>query len=749
MMFNDTQAAPAAGQTQAGHLFGGPGEGMIDLRRLWHIVLKRWWILAGSLALMLVLGVVVTLLSTPIYRASATLQIDREAAQVVDMEGVLPAENLYSAQEFYQTQYGLLKSRSLAQRVVASLGLADDPLFVEENRRTPAGQAKAGGRKPAETADLRRRAVDQFLDNLKVTPSVNSRLVTISYDSPDPALAQAVVNSITETFIASNLERRFEASSYARKFLEERIEQLRERLEQSERELVAYAADAQIINIQSANANNDASSNRGRSLISASLETLNASLAKAQTDRIAAEERWRAAQASSGLGLSEVLASPTIQRLRQQRAEAVAKRQELLERFQPEYPSVKQAAAQIAELDRQLAAEAQDVRRSLRGQYESAAAAEQALRAEIGRLKGEAIDLDQRSIRYNILQRELDTNRTLYDGLLQRYREIGIAGGVGTNNVSVVDRAEQPVKPVAPRPLINLALAGLLGLMVGAGVVFILEFLDESLKTPIDIENKLGLPLLGSIPLLPTAAALAQAERDPRSGFSEAYHSVRSALQFARAGGAPRTLLVTSAQPGEGKSTSALAIARAFARMGKTVLLIDGDLRNPSMHRMLGATNRIGFSSVLTGTSLAEAVQPTDQTHLSLLSSGPRPSSPADLLSSPALHNFLDRVSQSVDLVVIDGPPVMGLADATILGNAVEAVLFISGAGVVRRGAALRAIDRLKSSGADIVGGVLSRFDSKKANLGGYGYEYAYSYDYGGVDEDAAPAQSGKRARRA
>lgn len=749
MMFNDTQAASAAGQTQAGHLFGGPGEGMIDLRRLWHIVLKRWWILAGSLALMLVLGVVVTLLSTPIYRASATLQIDREAAQVVDMEGVLPAENLYSAQEFYQTQYGLLKSRSLAQRVVASLGLADDPLFVEENRRTPAGQAKAAGRKPAETADLRRRAVDQFLNNLKVTPSVNSRLVTISYDSPDPALAQAVVNSITETFIASNLERRFEASSYARKFLEERIEQLRERLEQSERELVAYAADAEIINIQSANANNDASSNRGRSLISASLETLNASLAKAQTDRIAAEERWRAAQASSGLGLSEVLASPTIQRLRQQRAEAVAKRQELLERFQPEYPSVKQAAAQIAELDRQLAAEAQDVRRSLRGQYESAAAAEQALRAEIGRLKGEAIDLDQRSIRYNILQRELDTNRTLYDGLLQRYREIGIAGGVGTNNVSVVDRAEQPVKPVAPRPLINLALAGLLGLMVGAGVVFILEFLDESLKTPIDIENKLGLPLLGSIPLLPTAAALAQAERDPRSGFSEAYHSVRSALQFARAGGAPRTLLVTSAQPGEGKSTSALAIARAFARMGKTVLLIDGDLRNPSMHRMLGATNRIGFSSVLTGTSLAEAVQPTDQTHLSLLSSGPRPSSPADLLSSPALHNFLDRVSQSVDLVVIDGPPVMGLADATILGNAVEAVLFISGAGVVRRGAALRAIDRLKSSGADIVGGVLSRFDSKKANLGGYGYEYAYSYDYGALDEDAAPAQSGKRAGRA
>lgn len=748
MMFNDSQGAPLPAQTQpAGALFGGPGEGVIDLRRLWHIVLKRWWILAGSVALMLILGVVVTLLSTPIYRASATLQIDREAAQVVDMEGVLPAENLYSAQEFYQTQYGLLKSRSLAQRVVASLGLAEDPLFVEENRRTPAGERKTNAQKPADAAELRRKAVDQFLNNLKVTPSVNSRLVTVSYDSPDPALAQAVVNSITETFIASNLERRFEASSYARKFLEERIGQLRERLEQSERELVAYAADAQIINIQSASANAEAGSNKGRSLISASLETLNASLSKAQTDRIAAEERWRAAQASSGLALSEVLASPTIQRLRQQRAEAVAGRQELLERFQPEYPAVKQADAQIAELDRQLAAEAEDVRRSLRGQYVSAAAAEQAIQAEIGRLKGEAIDLDQRSVRYNILQRELDTNRTLYDGLLQRYREIGIAGGVGTNNVSVVDRAERPVQPVAPRPLINLALAGLLGLMAGAAVVFLLEFLDESLKTPIDVENKLGLPLLGSIPLLPDAAAMAQAARDPRSGFSEAYHSVRSALQFARVGGTPRTLLVTSAQPGEGKSTSALAIARAFARMGKSVLLIDGDLRNPSLHRMLGANNRSGFSSVLAGTSLSEAVQPTDQMHLSLLSSGPRPPSPADLLSSPALRGFLDGVSETIDLVVIDGPPVMGLADATILGNAVEGVLFISGAGVVRRGAALRAIERLKASGADIVGGVLSRFDSKKANLGGYGYEYAYSYDYGGADDDAATTS--KPARRA
>lgn len=745
MTFNDPQAFQAAPPTSDGRgLFGPPSEGMIDLRRIWHVVLKRWWVLAGSLALFLVAGVVITLLSTPVYRASATIQIDREAAQVVDVEGVLPTESTQGAQEFYQTQYGLLKSRSLADRVVTGLGLAADPLYAEDNRRSP-GQARPAALAPAEAVERKRQAIDQFSRNLRITPSVNSRLVTISYDSPDPVLARSVVNTITETFISSNLERRFEASSYARRFLEERIEQLRARLEESERELVDYAAQEQIINIPNASGSAEVG-NQGRSLISSSLEALNASLSAAKTDRIEAEQRWRSAQASSGLALSEVLASPTIQILRQQRAEAVSERQTLLQRFQEDYPAVEQAAARIAELDTQLAAEARDVRQSLQGQFASAAAAERSIEAEIAQLRVRSTDLSQRSIRYNILQRELDTNRVLYDGLLQRYREIGIAGGVGTNNVSVIDRAETPVDPVAPKPLINLALAGLLGLLLGAGVVFLLELLDESLKTPADIETKLGLTLLGSVPLLATPEALTLAAKDPRSGFSEAYHSIRSALQFAKASGTPKTLLVTSSQPGEGKSTTSVAVARAFARMGKSVLLIDGDLRNPSLHKLFGVPNRTGLSSVLDGGDLTEAVQRTEESHLALMSSGPRPLSPADLLSSPALANLLDLVSESFDLILIDGPPVMGLADATILGHAVEGVVFVSGAGIVRRGAALTAIDRLKTAGADVIGGVLERFDAKRANLGGYGYEYSYSYEYGATEE-AETRPVGKRAR--
>jgi capsular exopolysaccharide synthesis family protein len=717
----------------------------LDLRRVWHVVVKRKLLLLGVLATALLIGLAATMLSTPVYRASTTLQIDREAAQVVNVEGVMPSDDMYSAQEFYQTQYGLLKSRALAQKVVNQLGLANQPAFIESNRlgRVQAASGRPTARSAASAGARNRAAVNQLLSNLGVSPAANSRLVAISYDSPDPRLAQQVANAVAENFIASNLERRYEASSYARRFLEERLEQLRTRLEDAERELVGYAASENIITLPTQNDQGAAS--RGPSLVSSSLAALNGQLASAQAERIQAEARWRAAERSTGLGLAEIQSSATVQALRQQRAGLAGQLQEQLQQFQPEYPSVRQLQVRVDELDRQILAETRDVKTSLQRSYQSALAQEQALRAEIGRLQGQSLDLDRRSIRYNILQRDLDTNRTLYDGLLQRYREIGVAGGVGTNNVSIVDRAEQPTSPVLPKPMLNMALAAALGLLIGGLIAFLLEFLDETLRTPAEVESKLGLALLGSVPKLPAGQTPATALEDPRSGFSEAYHSVRSALQFARPEGTPRSLLVTSSQPAEGKSTTALALARAFARTGQRVLLIDGDARDPSLHKLLNLGNRVGLSSILNGTAaLSAAVQPTDQPTLGFMGSGPRPPSPADLLSSPNLVRLLDHANGSFDLVIIDGPPVMGLADATIIGAAAEAVLFVTAAKGVRKAVAMGAIRRVQSAGGDVIGGVLTKFDARHASQGGYGYDYAYSYEYG-AEEPAGDEKPRKR----
>jgi capsular exopolysaccharide synthesis family protein len=345
------------------------------------------------------------------------------------------------------------------------------------------------------------------------------------------------------------------------------------------------------------------------------------------------------------------------------------------------------------------------------------------------------MDLRNRSIQYNILQREVDTNRSSYDGLLQRYKDIGVAGAVGTNNVSIVDRAELPRSPYKPQLLINLAIAGGIGLLLGLGAAFGLESLDETVKVPEDIEGKLGLPLLGAIPMLEKGASIEEAMADARSSLSEAYYSVRTALQFSTNDGVPRSLLVTSARPSEGKSTTAVALARNFAKLGMNVLLVDGDLRNPSLHRALRADSSTGITNYLTGAAtLAELVQVTDQPNLAFIPCGPLPPNPAELLAGAKIRSMIADAEQAFDLLIIDGPPVMGLADAPLLASAVAGAVLVIEAGATRQGLAKAALRRLALGNARILGGILSKFSLKSAGYGygyGYGYAYAYDYDYG------------------
>lgn len=690
-------------------------------------MLKRSkWILLGSMAIALIAGLVVTLLMTPLYTATATLEIQREGNRIVEVQGV-QQESGPSDLEFYQTQYGLLKARSLAERTAANLRLYQDPAFfemfgaddvAEEIRSAPRSASRS------QRDERVRRAGDILIENVAITPTRMSRLVDVEFTSPDPALSAKIVNAWIADFVDMTLARRFEATSYARRFLENRLEQTRERLEQSERDLVRYAAEQGIVNIptNTTNSSDVGQSTTERSLVAEDLATLNQALNAAIVDRTAAQSRLRGA----GTNSTEALQSVSISSLRIRRAELAAEYARMLTQFEPQYPPAVALRSQLSELDKAIAREEGRVRSTITETYQAAQAREDALRERVKGLERSLVDQRGRNIQYNIYQREVDTNRQLYDALLQRYKEIGVAGGVGVNNISVVDNAEVPENPSSPRLLINLILALLAGTALGVALAFAREQIDEGISDPDDVENVIGMPLLGAIPKSENPPQ--EDLNDRKSAIVEAYLSAQTSLAFTTDHGIPRTLAVTSSKPAEGKSTSSYALARSLARTGRKVLLIDGDMRSPSVHEIVGIANGKGFSNYLAGENdTASLIHSEMLPGLSVMTAGPTPPNAAELLVGNRIGELAQALGTTYDSIIIDAPPVMGLADAPLIGSQVEGVVFVIESHATRVNVAKVAIGRLADAQARVLGVLLTKFENRRASYG-YGHEYGYGY---------------------
>ena len=708
-----------------------------DIFHYLRIAIKYRWLICGTTLSAFILAAVITLVMTPIYRATASLQIDRETIKVLEVGVIQMPEEKGRAQEFDQTQYELLTSRSLAERVVTTLGLVDDARFTQSSQPSLRSLIKklifgteGRGAKPAIEARLN-QTVSRLRASITVTPVRDSRVVRITASHPDPEIAQRIANGYADVFIANSLDRRFEANSYARKFLEERLEQLKVRLEESEKQLVKYADEKGIISLGDK-----------QSLADADLEAINNKLAELRNERIKQELLWKQAEAAEGVSLKEILESKTVQENRRLRTELSADYQQKLGLYKPAYPAMVQLRNQIKELDHQLDLEIKAIKTSIRTSYEGALKAEELLKGQLEAGKSTVVDQRNRSIQYNILQREVDTNRTLYDGLLQRYKEIGIAGGVGTNNVSIVDRASIPGAPSSPRVKYNLIIGLLLGLIIGVLAALGLDYIDDSFKVPEDIERETGMSVIGVVPRPKLGRTIEAELADPQSGVSEAFRSLRTGLQFASSEGLPKSLLVTSSKPSEGKSTTTLSLARSLASIGLNVLLIDADLRNARLHKRLRCSNESGLSNYLTGAMLPEqVVQGTDQQTLAFMASGPLPPNPAELLSGSRFTSLLTLASQAFDIVIIDAPPVMGLADAPLLASAAQATLLVVAAHETRRSALKVAIKRLQLARANLLGAMLNKFDSRQP---GYGYGYGYGeYDYHTYGAKQLPSAKG------
>ncbi|MBX9814295.1 MAG: polysaccharide biosynthesis tyrosine autokinase [Sphingomonas sp.] len=683
-----------------------PGERALELGEVLRIILERWRIIVLAALLGLAGGIAATLVATPLYRASALLQYDPGANDSIEGGRLAPGKIAVANQEMVATQLGLVRSEALARRVSQELNLADDPRY--------------GGRGGTRQQRLD-RATAIVQGSTEAEAVRNSLLIRVAQVSSDPAMAQRIASALARNFIAMSIERRYDASAYARRFLSDQLVKTKQALEDSEKAVNEYTiasglfrTPAQVV---------DGKSTDGASLTVTELAGLDQALNQARVRRIEAENAWRA-----GMGESSGENASMIGAIEQQRATLSAERAQASKLFKPDYPRMQELSAQIARLDAEVANARKsalgDRGQQLRAAYRAALQSERQLEARVAVAKSRVQDDRGRSIRYNILQREVDTNRALYDALLARYKEIGVAGGIGQSNLSLVDDAQTPRAPFRPNGYVNALIGLMFGLGAGLAAAFVLHLLFDSLISAADVRSKLHLPVLGAIPFEPKAERMLEDLGDHKSEISEAYYATLTSMKFVRPGGMPRTLFITSSRPSEGKSTSAYAIAVSSARLGRRVLLIDADLRRPTFKAEQGA---LGFAHLLASEDkVIDHVQPTATPNLWLLPVGAVNGSPAELLSSLRLPALVKEAGDQFDLVVLDGPPLLGLTDAPLLASAAQGTVIVIESRKTRTSQAAELARRINEAGGDLLGTILTKL--VRGPVSSYYYDYRYSY---------------------
>lgn len=691
----------------------------IDLRRVWAAVYRHRFVVGGIIALVLAAAIALTLVTTPIYSARTALQIDSDTSDVLGEDAANFRSVDWDVERFLQTQIDVLLSRGTALKLVEREKLAENDTFFER-MQIPAPTAAAPGKTLAET---RRDSIAAVLQaNVGAELPRYSRILDLTFESPDAAYAAEIANAYSQAFIAANLERRFDSSSYAREYLAGQLAEAKQALEEAERAQVNYAQSNNLVNLDRGSSSDEAP----MSLTQRTLVNAADALGQVRADRIAAEQRWRAAAGSDPFQIPEVQSNIYIGQLQRELSVVEADRSRDASRYKSDHPVMQEHERKIASLRSDLERGVADIRGSLRQQYQAALRNEQQLERDVAGLRTGTAAEQARRIEFNILARETTTRRNMYDALLARLQEVSASAGITTSNISVIDQAQAPGSPVRPKPLVNIALGLMLGMALAGLYVFLREFVDDAARTPEDISQRFGLPFLGSVPRLETNGDIGEVLNNPKSSVSEAFAALRTSLGLLGTVG-KRDLLITSSQQSEGKSLIAYGIARSFAREGRKVLVVDADLRRPSQHQIFGVSREKGLTDILTRQSAPGDVIIEVMPNLDLIASGPLPQSVPEYFSGLSFDEFRSWARDHYDVVVFDGPPVMGLADTVLLAQKIDHLIFVVEAGRASQGRTAAAIRRLGNNEVVIDGAVLNKFDPHSA---GYGYEYGYYYSY-------------------
>jgi succinoglycan biosynthesis transport protein ExoP len=713
-----------------------------NLKEYFHILLKRkWWVIGTFLTIFLTVALF-TLLRTPIYRPSAMLQIteDNPSAQVSIDDKLSKLTGSSDTDKFLQTQYKILESQSLALRVIKDLNLSEHPDFKSIRGDNPNKSENY----------IENLMIKKFLKRLEVTPIRNSFLVDVSYQSPDKVMAQRVVNAIAGEYMNLSIDRRNESFALVRTWLDKQLGAMATKVQTAQKKLYKFAQKTDIYTLDDKD-----------NVIVQKYVDLSGLLTKAQAEKMAKEAQYQQIK-DQGPNAPLIVNNPLVAALRQQEVTEQAKVSAMRKVFRGGHPDLQAEMANLAEVKGRLNAEVHRIEESVKADYEAANRTEKLLSESFTDQKAQMAKLQDNLINYQILKRDAQTNEQLYQALLARVKEANIAGTMVPSNVAVIDPGRLPDNPYKPKTLRDLALAAVLGLTIGIGLAFLVEHMDDSIKSLDDLERACSLPSLGILPLIGTNGKgtlsgkkisdalgmtryLPKLQRNrpvevdaadvdlmvykhPKSQLSEALQHVYSSIMLSVSGRPPCAIMVTSPNPAEGKSTIAANLAQSCALNERQVVLIDCELRKPRLHRIFQLASQPGLANYLTGSAtLAEILRPTSVPNLTIITGGPTPPSPTNLLNSDMFKELITQLRQQFRHIILDTPPILGFADARFVSPLVDGVLLVTKYQSTHKSAGRLAHQLLGQ--APVLGAVLNSVGVHGQTYGGYYYYYNH-YKY-------------------
>lgn len=710
------------------------------------ILRKHQWLILSFMLTVVTIVSIATFRMRPVYVASARIEIDRENSNILPFQGTDSYDYMMDLENYIETQSRILTSETMALQTIRTTGLASNPEFSGGGALSEAiaTGSLANQKRPPE--------IGAFLSSLSVKRIPNSRLMEITFESTDPYLAARILNAHLDNYIEQNYRSRYEATMNASAFLQGRLDELKKRVENSENARINYERENQIWSVDDK-----------QNTTMQRLSDLNKELTDAESETLKRRALYEYAESGALDAVPQLRDNSVIQDMQKRRGELAIQYTDALNQYGPNFPKVQRLQAQIREVDDQITRERKGIVVQLKSDFDEAKARQELLRQRLEQQKAETNAMSEKLVQYNILKREAEANKALYDGLLTKLKEAGISAGLKSSNIRVVDPAMVPSTPARPAKTRNIALAFLVGLVGGVGLALLREYLDNTVKTPDDIETLARLPSLAVVPAFGEGAVGGRkagilkgssnghekkielvAQHLPKSQMSEAFRALRTALLLSQPDHPPQVILVTSALPREGKTTAAANLAVTLAQLGDKTVLVDADLRKPGVGRLLslGTGKYAGLSSYLAGASTLDLVTVPHPAipNLAAIPTGPLPPNPADLLSSHRLAEAVAELRTKYKFIVIDSPPIMAATDAVILSVQVDGVLLVVRSGETPKEAFTRSRDLLISVKSRLLGVVLNAVD---ANAPDYYYSYRYyPYSYGYGPQEALEATS-------